>query len=109
MITAEFFRFGKAQGSALSGFSVQGHAGYAPAGEDIVCAAVSSAVKLAANGITEILKADAEAEVLDNQIRLRLRRAEPAADVFLRALRLQLELIAGEYPGCIQVICPEKG
>ena len=32
--------------SERTGFRVSGHAGFAPAGQDIVCAAVSSAVRL---------------------------------------------------------------
>ena len=34
----------------FSGFSLSGHAGYADAGEDIVCAAVSAMANLAVNG-----------------------------------------------------------
>ena len=35
----------------FSGFSLSGHAGYADAGEDIVCAAVSAMTNLAVNGM----------------------------------------------------------
>ncbi|MBR5721970.1 MAG: ribosomal-processing cysteine protease Prp, partial [Clostridia bacterium] len=34
----------------LNGFSVSGHAGYAPYGSNIVCSAVTSAVQLTVNG-----------------------------------------------------------
>ena len=34
------------EGSRLTGFEMKGHSGYAPQGEDIVCAALSSAVRL---------------------------------------------------------------
>ena len=34
------------EGSRIVGFEVKGHSGYAPQGEDIVCAAVTSAVRL---------------------------------------------------------------
>ena len=51
MISIDFFA---AQG-ALTGFSAHGHADTAPYGEDIVCAAVSSACLLTANTITEVL------------------------------------------------------
>ena len=39
----------------LLGFSMEGHAGYGEEGEDIVCAAVSSAAYLTVNTITEFL------------------------------------------------------
>lgn len=41
------------------GFEITGHANYAESGSDIVCAAVSSAAYMAANTITEVLKAEA--------------------------------------------------
>ena len=34
------------EGSRIAGFEMQGHSGYAPQGEDIVCAALTSAVRL---------------------------------------------------------------
>lgn len=37
-----------------SGFEVKGHAGKAPYGKDIVCAAVSTAVQMALIGIDEV-------------------------------------------------------
>ena len=40
MTTATFF----SEGSRIVGFEIKGHTGHAPAGEDIVCAAVTSAV-----------------------------------------------------------------
>ena len=42
MTTATFF----SEGSRIVGFEIKGHTGHAPAGEDIVCAAVTSAVRL---------------------------------------------------------------
>lgn len=105
MITADFFR----DGGRLIGFSVRGHAGFAPEGEDIVCAAVSSAVELTANGITEILGADACVQApAEGEISFRLAQGSPEAEWFLRALQLQLELIAEDYPEYVRVISPER-
>ncbi|HOB87843.1 MAG TPA: ribosomal-processing cysteine protease Prp [Bacillota bacterium] len=39
----------------ISGFQVEGHAGYAPAGEDIVCAAVSALTQAALLGLERLL------------------------------------------------------
>ena len=49
MIRAEFLQ---SEGK-YRGFRVKGHAGYAESGQDIVCAAVTSACMLAANIITD--------------------------------------------------------
>ena len=59
-------------------FSIKGPAGYADKGEDIVCAAVSSAALLTANTITEILGVDAEAEEKDGSLKFSFRGSKEA-------------------------------
>ncbi|MFU0800915.1 MAG: ribosomal-processing cysteine protease Prp [Xylanivirga thermophila] len=45
------------QGS-VQGFELVGHAGYAQAGQDIVCAAVSAIVQTAVMGLSDVLNID---------------------------------------------------
>ena len=59
MTTIRFFR----THDRLSGFSCMGHSGYASSGEDIVCAAVTSAVRLAECTINDVYSAQAEVSV----------------------------------------------
>ena len=47
-------RFGTRDG-AFSGVTCKGHTGYAEAGEDIVCAALSSIVQTAALGLLQVV------------------------------------------------------
>ena len=68
MIKAKFFQ----KNGKLTGFEISGHAGFDLYGKDIVCASVSSAVQLTANGITEILGKKADVSVLDNLVSLSL-------------------------------------
>ena len=89
MISIDFFA---AQG-ALTGFSAHGHADTAPYGEDIVCAAVSSACLLTANTITEVLHLPAAAEMKDGFLQLRL--------------KLHLSALSEQYPQSIQVLISE--
>ena len=103
MIRAEFF----CSGGKLSGFSVSGHAGYADPGEDIVCAAVSSAVQMTANGITEILSQKADVSAGGNVVSLSLQKYSKEAESFLKAFRLHLELLCEDYPETIQIINSE--
>lgn len=51
MTRVEFFD----QDGRISGFCCSGHSGYAEAGSDIVCAAVSTAVKFAETTLSEVL------------------------------------------------------
>ncbi|MBC8569441.1 ribosomal-processing cysteine protease Prp [Zongyangia hominis] len=87
----------------LVAFDVSGHAGFAGAGEDIVCAGVSSTLQMTANGITEVLGLDATVTVEDNRIQLKLKAPEKRADDFLRAFLLQLTLLSEAYPHTIKI------
>lgn len=89
------------------GFCVAGHAMFADAGEDIVCAAVSCAVQMTANGVTEVAKAQAEVRVGENEIVLHVRDNREVVQTLLEALRLQLELLREDYPGCIDIMITE--
>lgn len=100
MICAEFcYRKGEPRS-----FKVSGHAGFADKGKDIVCAAVSSAVQMAANGITEIVRTKCEVTVGDDCVELVLpESSRPAAWHFVSALRLHLTNLSEDYPGTIDI------
>ncbi len=91
-------------GNEICGFEISGHSGSAEAGEDIICAFVSSAAYMAANTLTEIVKANADIEVKDGFMSLGLTSKIPEAQQILEGLRLHLESLAGDYPDNIKVI-----
>lgn len=102
MITARF------TGKPIASVSVSGHAGFAQYGQDVVCAAVTSAVQLTANGLTEILKVPCRVSVLQDKIVMTLpENPSQEAEAFLEALKLHLAILAEDYPGTIQVIVSE--
>ena len=94
MLRCEFHK----RGERLSGFTFRGHAGYETENGDIVCAAVSSCVMLTCNAITDFFGADAEAEVLENEIRLSVRDENESATHLLEALYNHISQIAEDYP-----------
>lgn len=100
MICADF-HFGE---NGIS-FTVKGHSGSANAGEDIVCAAVSSAVYMAANTVTEILGLSPEIAERDGFLSLALAtQAEAkAASPILEGLCLHLVGLEEQYPDFIHV------
>lgn len=63
MIRAVFF-----EGENGRGFEIRGHAG-GNAGRDIVCAAVSSAVYMAANTVTDVIKIHADISEQDGHLK----------------------------------------
>ncbi len=93
MLKAVFYR----QGDGFNGFSVSGHAGYGTAGNDIVCAAVTSAVELTCNTITEFFGADASVEVFENEVRLMLNEDSVPAKQLIGSLHLHIANIAEEH------------
>ncbi len=106
MIRAEFF----ARNQSFCGFSVSGHAGAAPAGSDIVCAAVSSAVYLTANAITEVLKVKAKVQVQqDGFLSLSVpEEDQESCHLFFQALWLHLSQLSQQYPKSLKVIKTEE-
>ena len=89
----------------LVGFDAHGHTGYADAGEDIVCAAVSSAAYLTANTITDILHIPAEIDVGEGEMRLRIREEKDLSRCrdCLAGFRLHMTGLEEQYPDCISV------
>lgn len=104
MIRARFF----CKNGRFCSVKVSGHAGFAESGEDIVCASVSSAVQLTANGITECAKQQAEVLAVGDEISVTL-PAHPSdmAVCFLDALHLHLKCLEQDFEGCIKVTVSE--
>lgn len=81
--------------------SVKGHAGYAEHGQDIVCAAVSSAVQLTANLLTETFREDAQVSAKGDTVNIRTGGSEISAKL-LEALYVHLQCISEEFPDTIK-------
>ena len=105
MIRAEFFQ----SNGYISGFSISGHADMAKLGEpDVICAAVSSAVQLVANGITEICREQVSVDVEENLISLTEKDGfSQNGRCFLEALLLHLQLLCEDSPNAIKIIITE--
>ena len=101
MICAEFF---SSHGGSLLGFHITGHSGYAEAGSDIICAFVSSAAYMAANTVTDVINADAQAFDNEGEMLLKVKEkdAERCKDV-LEGLRLHLMNTQEQYPEFLKV------
>ncbi len=91
----------------LSGFSVSGHAGAGVQGEDIVCAAVSSAVYMTANTVTEILHQPADISVEEGYLSLHITGDVPRCQAVLAGLRLHIQALQEQYPTRIQLMNTE--
>ena len=77
---------------------------FAESGSDIVCASVSSAAYMAANTVTEIIGAAAEASVGEAEMHFLLKEDNEAAFAVLDGLRLHLTELSKQYPKNIKII-----
>lgn len=89
----------------LLGFSMQGHADYGEAGQDIVCAAVSSSAYLVVNTLTEVRHvAPLSLRVGEGEMFFRVEpKDEPLCRDLLQGLKLHLQALEEQYPGCLKV------
>ena len=76
MTTITFY----SQGSRVTGFEVKGHSGYAEAGADIVCAAITSAVRLAEATVNDVLGLAATVKVRERRIHFPPSARKPRPD-----------------------------
>ena len=93
----------------ITGFSVSGHSGYAEAGSDIVCAAISTAVTMAEATINEVCGAKAKVRVKEEDARVTLTLPascdeEESVQAVLSGLLLTLISLREDYPDYIEVL-----
>ena len=107
MITVSFHT----EGTRITGFEVQGHSGLAPAGEDLVCAAVTSAVRLTECAVNEVLGLGAAVKVNEKNASISLKLPgglgqtnESTCQTLLTGLMVYLTELNGEYPDNIIVL-----
>ena len=98
-------------GSRITAFSMEGHSGLAEAGEDILCAALTSAVRLAECAINDVLGLGVPVKVSekDASISFKLPRnlegeADGVCQTILTALMVYLVQLQEEYPQHIIVM-----
>ncbi len=92
------------RGKRLCGFELQGHAGYAEQGRDIVCAAVSSAVYLTANTLTDVCGCHTKVQESEGRLSVVVAPGEEeAAQITLKGLQLHLDGLCAQYPTYIQL------
>lgn len=85
------------------GFSLEGHCDRLPAGESVLCAAVSSAVYLTANTVTDVCGCEAAIEERDGLFTLTVLSDPAACQIPLEGLWRHLKGLQEQYPRNIQL------
>ena len=98
-------------GSRITGFDVSGHSGYAEAGSDIVCAAITGAVRLVEATVNDVFGLAASVRVREKSGSVSLRlpgglseRDEHAVQGLLSGLMFYFSTLHDEYPDNLEVL-----
>ena len=101
----------RSQGSRVIGIDVKGHSGYADAGADIVCAAITSAVRLVETTVNDVLGLAASIKVLESDAAISLRlpgslgqTAESTCQALLTGMMVYFTQLHDEYPENVEVL-----
>ena len=105
MTRCEFFT----EDERITGFSISGHSGYAEAGSDIVCAAISAVVSMAEATINDVCGAKAKVRVKEEDARITLTLPascdeEESIQAVLAGMLLTLCSMRDDYPDYIEVL-----
>ena len=105
MTKCEFFT----EGDRITGFTISGHSGYAEAGQDIVCAAISAVVTMAEATINDVCGAKAKVRVKDEDARITLTLPascdeEETVQAVLAGMLVTLCNMRDDYPDYIEVM-----
>jgi len=105
MTRCEFFT----EDDRITGFSVSGHSGYAEAGQDIICAAISAVVTMAEATINDVCGAKAKVRVKEEDARVTLTLPascdeEESVQAVLAGMMLTLCSLRDDYPDYIEVL-----
>ena len=99
------------EGSRIVGFEVNGHSGYADEGSDIVCAAVTSAVRLVEATVNDVMGLCASVKVCEKTATISFRlpgslgpTAENTCQNLLTGMMVYLSQLHDEYPDNIEVL-----
>ena len=105
----------RVEGNRIAGFDARGHSGYAGAGADIVCAAVTSAIRLVEATVNDVLGLAASVKVRERDASISMRlpgglapAAESACQALLTGLMVYLTELHDEYPENIEVLEDES-
>ena len=95
----------------IVGFDVQGHSGWGEEGEDIVCAAITSAIRLVECTVNDVMGLCASVKVREKDAKISFRLpgglsapAESTCQNLLAGLMVYLTQLHDEYPENIEVM-----
>jgi len=101
----------RSEGNRIIGFDSQGHSGYADEGEDIVCAAITSAIRLVEATLNDVLGLAASVKIREEDTFISIRLpgglsdfAEHTSQTLMTGLMVYFAQLHDEFPDNIEVM-----
>ena len=99
------------EGDRITGFDSQGHSGYAEAGADIVCAGITSAIRLVEATVNDVLGLAASVKVRESDTSISFRlpgglapTAESTCQALWTGMMVYFTQLHDEYPENVEVL-----
>ena len=99
------------EGSRIVGFDTVGHSGYADHGADIVCAAITSAIRVTESTINDVMGLSASVHVDEKKVKISMRlpgglsvSSENTCQALMTGLMVYFAQLQEEYPDNVSVM-----
>lgn len=86
-----------------NGITMSGHAGYAPHGQDIVCAGVSTLIQTLVQSIEELTQDEIQYSMQPGTVDIKFGNLSEQAQLLVDSFFVGVQLIAGEYPDNVKI------
>lgn len=86
------------------GVSILGHAGYAPHGQDIVCAGVSTLAQTLVASILGMTTDEIQYDMQPGSVEIKYRNLSEAAQLLVDSFFVGITLIANTYPENVRIV-----
>lgn len=86
-----------------SEISINGHAGYAEAGKDIVCAAVSTLAHTLIASIEELTQDTISYDIQPGTVNIKLGNLSEQSKLLVNSFFVGVQMIADNYPGFVRL------
>ena len=86
------------------GITINGHAGYAPQGQDIVCAAISTLAQTLIASIEALTEDAIQYEISPGWVEIKYGKLSANAELLIASFFVGVEMIADEYPDNVEII-----
>lgn len=83
--------------------NIEGHAGYAPHGKDIVCAAVSALCQTLIQSIDDLTEDSLEYSMQSGMVEIKHKILSEKAQLLIESFFVGIEMIADNYPEHVQL------